>query len=222
MGIPRGHKFPPRLTQEQRQQVQDLWNQGKKMREIAPQFGITPAGVARILRKAGAERRPTGVASRITPEQWAEMIERYQAGEQTARILETYGASKGHFMRVLRRNGVPVRVKGGYGEAASNWRGGRRFSKEGYVVVWVSADDPLADAMRMADGGVLEHRLVMARALGRPLSPGETVHHINGDKQDNRIENLQLRQGHHGAGQAHQCGDCGSFNIRKIKIAEDS
>jgi len=42
------------------------------------------------------------------------------------------------------------------------------------------------------DGYVFEHRLIMAQHIGRPLSKEEHIHHINGNRQDNRIENLQI------------------------------
>ena len=75
------------------------------------------------------------------------------------------------------------------------WNGGKT-SQHGYVNV-LKKDHPAANAC----GYILEHRLVMEKHLGRYLTKNETVHHKNGIKSDNRLENLELKIGSHGAGQ---------------------
>ncbi len=54
---------------------------------------------------------------------------------------------------------------------------------------WVfNPDNPMSDQK----GYVPEHRQVMSESLGRPLEKGEAVEHVNGQRDDNRIENLRL------------------------------
>jgi hypothetical protein len=66
------------------------------------------------------------------------------------------------------------------------------IDRNGYRRVPVSDEDlPFIKPSR-GRATALEHRLVMARHLGRPLRPDETVHHRNGIKTDNRLENLEL------------------------------
>jgi hypothetical protein len=72
------------------------------------------------------------------------------------------------------------------GYANPNWKGGRRV-EGGYVLIY-QPDHPKSKT----NGYVREHVLVMENKIGRSLVRQENVHHINGDKQDNRPVNLEL------------------------------
>lgn len=71
-----------------------------------------------------------------------------------------------------------------------------RVTKHGYKVVYFP-ESPMANS----GGLVFEHRLVMSNHIGRPLTSDESVHHVNGDRRDNRIENLELWSKSQPAGQ---------------------
>ena len=77
------------------------------------------------------------------------------------------------------------------GKLNSHWAGGRNDNGKGYIRIWLEPDDFFYQ-MTDLHGYVLEHRLVMAKSLGRCLHPWEVVHHKNHIKTDNRIANLQL------------------------------
>lgn len=78
-------------------------------------------------------------------------------------------------------------------DRSGTWTGGRKNSVEGYVLIKLPSNHSMY-VMANSDGYVLEHRLVVALAIGRALTSDEIVHHKNGIKSDNRLENLELLQ----------------------------
>lgn len=66
---------------------------------------------------------------------------------------------------------------------------------KGYITTWngyKKVKAPIDHPYKDNKGYIMEHRLVMEKYIGRYLERYEEVHHINYNKQDNRIENLQL------------------------------
>jgi len=73
------------------------------------------------------------------------------------------------------------------GSKNGNWKGGILTQQKGYIYI-LSKDHPNVDKK----GYYPKQNLVMEKHLGRYLKKGEVVHHLDGDKKNNRLENLRL------------------------------
>lgn len=185
---------------------------------VSRELGVHRSTVEGALHRQGVTLSPRGAGKlrKATASQAAEAVEMYKMGYGCEDVAAAFSVTSGAVLRWVREAGLEVRPKGfGRGENHHAWSGGH-IVRGGYVLVLIREDDPMyCMSQAKADGVryVLEHRLVMARHLGRPLSPSETVHHVDGDRMNNDISNLQLRQGRHGKGVVLCCAECGSSNL---------
>lgn len=207
-------------TDIQLAEMAEKYRAGASLSQLSREYGGSHIAVRKALLRFGVELRKPGRAAwrHFDAEQQAQIIKSWHGGESQTSIAKGLGTTQEVISRFLVRNGIePVnRRRPQRGEQNPLWRGGRTQVK-GYVGIRLPDDDPMV-SMRIDNGYVLEHRLLMARALGRPLTRDETVHHINGDRADNRLENLQLRQGQHGRGVVMTCLDCGSHNVEAAPL----
>ena len=153
--------------------IEEYFEKRKTMPEIAKEYGVAVGTVFNRFHKYGLDPRPQcprpEAKEKLSRERKGKFMRKTPvvwSEEQKHRLSE---AKKGKF-RYNTANGHHIKIR-----------------KDGYVVVFCP-ESPYTGK----DGYRLEHILVMETHLGRKLKRGEVVHHINGIKTDNRIENLKL------------------------------
>lgn len=194
---------------------------GEPMEALTKKYRCSHHAIRNAVLRAGGNIRPAGGLNRVR--RWKDseistICELYKSGWTQNNIATRFCTNQPRISKILMQSGAAVREQHARLDRHGSWNGGRSTLEGGYIGVLLHRADPLF-CMARSNGYAAEHRLVMAKSLRRVLSKSETVHHINGIKTDNRLENLQLRQGHHGSGTVARCADCGSHNITRVSIA---
>jgi hypothetical protein len=193
--------MPPRINVS-KQLLEDLYvNQRKTIKEVSEHLGIHPITVAKNMRAYDIPSRDVNTEKslitklNVTDNQFKNMLLfKYEFQKVSInKLAREFDVSQAIIKKYLKKYGIKTRnhkesnKTSNSGSSNPKWNGGKRNHSEGYVQLLIP-DHPRA----IGTGYVYEHRHVMEQHLGRFLERDEHVHHINGNKADNRIENLQL------------------------------
>ena len=210
-------------NKERNESIVKMFAQLGSTRLVADKLGMNLKTVQHVLHshgvatpRSGRRQYPYAACDR-NPEIVLKMCAEGATLDEMGRAVGTKGAEVKKF---LRRQGVTKEFPKAFcGERHHAWKG-RLVDKDGYVLIHCK-NHPNG---RKHTPYIFEHRLAMEESLGRFLEPNEVVHHRNGIKDDNRIENLQLFQsnGEHLAvdlkGRCPNWSEDGMERIRKANL----
>lgn len=188
-------KFICKLTKEElyHAYIED----GRTLNEMCEYVGVkSPITMSKILRENGIEtdrnkRLSDKSKMGMDDESFKEYIQSlYNDGLSMNRISAIIGITPSGVRKYFVKYGIERRGKAEIFKSHDTnpaWKGGRHIAGNGYVEIFMP-NHPNANVRKY----VYEHQLVMERKIGRPLKKGEVVHHIDGDKTNNKISNLLL------------------------------
>lgn len=194
--------------------VARLWPELRSCPKIAEVLGCTPEQARAALNQAGIRpgsgRQPEHRISR------GDLSALYESGMSQNEIADRLGWERATLGYWFRKYGLSARGHGSPGAKNPSWRGGRYTDRDGYVLLHCPGHPHTRE-----NGKVLEHRLVMEKHIGRYLDPDEVVHHIDGNRSNNAISNLELyaRNSEHLASElAGKCPRWTPEGLRAIQI----
>lgn len=201
-----------------KQAAEDYAN-GMSLKSLSEKYKVGAYAIRTAVKDHDVQRRSIGGRWRVFSEDEKTEIKRLYIEERWSQeqLAARFKSHQVTLSRLLLSLGATTR-ENGRGTTSGSWNGGRTKIGQ-YIAIMVQPSDPMW-CMAHKTGYVLEHRLVMARKLGRPLTKYETVHHIDDNKENNDPLNLQLRFGRHGKGVVLKCRCCGSSDIIPVPLAE--
>lgn len=189
-GAPARKGPPLKLSPEQQAEALTRYRLGEAAHEIAATFGVHRKTVANAIRRGNIALRRSGPRPiEFSAKLKDKVTELWRDGQSHEQMAATLKIPFGRVRKIVGDLGLPKRPR--------RFIPKRWVKPDGYVYINLAKDDPMRAMCQNANGNnqrgyVLEHRVVMAGHLGRPLLAAERVHHRNGKRGDNRIENLEL------------------------------
>lgn len=178
--------------------VKEIYENKGSIRLVAKEFGVGYRAAKSAIERAGctlnlSNKDKIAKGSEYSDDQIYHMYKIEKMAYKDIREITGLHVSK--IKEALIRKGISEeeiqKRRTPSGKACGNWKTGRRVNENGYILIRLERDDVFYNMVN-SSGCVFEHRYEMAKYLGRPLLKSENVHHINGIRDDNRIENLEL------------------------------
>jgi transposase len=157
---------------QKKEVIEAAYNELKSMKKVAERFGVSKKLIMDYMNKFGLKRNPQKIPLNVS-----EIARLFRNGKPIKELAQKYSVSEKTIKSRLWEQGIQT----------DTYHKGYTIKHNGYVLIY-KPEHPRADKR----GYIPEHTLVMEQDIGRYLKPNEVVHHINGIKNDNRIENLKL------------------------------
>lgn len=171
------------LTENEPTVRQMIAHDGKTMKDVSEQMGVPLCTVKRFSKRKNI--RPV----RFYSTRHDEIVDLAKQNLKVGEMSKVLKCRPSKLAQYMRRNGIVWNKRHPTGKS---WIPKWVVGKQKYRIVQAPIGHPARKIVLKGYGRILEHRLVMEQHLGRYLLPSEVVHHVNGQRRDNRVCNLYL------------------------------